>query len=168
MHIGVYRVVPAVRPSRPIPSCRCPGTMPRPIARGRASACRPRPSGKRRRGDPTGDAIRGATPGTPPGRTVARRLGGQLRWEITPRARVHTGCRMWQETSGNGSLTGTPKITTSEDRPETPLARRRETSRVTRGGSWLDHPTTLRTTHRHPVGPAYSGNLIGFRCAKNP
>ena len=41
-------------------------------------------------------------------------------------------------------------------------------SRVTRGGSWLDHPTTLRTTHRHPVSPAYSGNLIGFRCAKNP
>ena len=41
-------------------------------------------------------------------------------------------------------------------------------SRVTRGGSWLDHPATLRTTHRHPVVPAYSGNLIGFRCAKSP
>jgi iron(II)-dependent oxidoreductase len=40
--------------------------------------------------------------------------------------------------------------------------------RVTRGGSWLDHPAVLAATFRHPIAPSYSVNVVGFRCAKSP
>jgi formylglycine-generating enzyme required for sulfatase activity len=40
--------------------------------------------------------------------------------------------------------------------------------RVGRGGCWLDPMAILETTHRNPIGPLYSSNTIGFRCAKSP
>jgi len=40
--------------------------------------------------------------------------------------------------------------------------------RGARGGSWLDHPAVLATTHRHTIAPSYSVNVLGFRCAKSP
>ena len=40
--------------------------------------------------------------------------------------------------------------------------------RVARGGSWLDHPAVLATSHRLPIAPSYAVNVVGFRCAKSP
>jgi iron(II)-dependent oxidoreductase len=39
--------------------------------------------------------------------------------------------------------------------------------RVTRGGSWLDHPLMSRTASRWRNGPGYSAHPYGFRCAKS-
>ena len=49
-----------------------------------------------------------------------------------------------------------------------PLGPEAGKSRVTRGGSWLDHPAVLTTTFRHSIPPSYAVNVVGFRCAKNP
>jgi len=40
--------------------------------------------------------------------------------------------------------------------------------RVLRGSSWIDHFTSVRTTHRLPIDPAISTNTTGFRCTRDP
>jgi len=40
--------------------------------------------------------------------------------------------------------------------------------RVARGGSWLAPAVLLETTRRLAIGPSYSSNFLGFRCAKTP
>jgi formylglycine-generating enzyme required for sulfatase activity len=39
--------------------------------------------------------------------------------------------------------------------------------RATRGGSWNNHPTTLRLSYRYRHGPADHGYTLGFRCARD-
>jgi len=41
------------------------------------------------------------------------------------------------------------------------------TKRVQRGGSWLEAPTTLRSTSRFSLAPSILSFHLGFRCAQN-
>jgi len=40
-------------------------------------------------------------------------------------------------------------------------------TKVIRGGSWSDHPATIRSTARFGYDPGKKDNEIGFRCAQH-
>ena len=144
-------------PATTIRSRSSTGSRRRPSARGPAAACRPRPSGRRRRAAPTrarypwGDD-EDATPRARRRRPEARRR--PRRSARIPTARARTVCWTWPATSGSGSGD-------AHRRPG------RRPERVLRGGSFASPGLAwARCAMRSHSRPERRQAHIGFRVAR--
>ena len=125
-------------------------------ALGRASACRPRPSGRRpRRGDPTAGARRFPWGDAPPRRAREPRTSGTFGPAPVgayPAARASSAATRCSATSGSGR----PVRLRAPTRASAPFPYREYSEvffgdeyKVLRGGSWATHPIAIRTTFRN-------------------
>ena len=132
---------------------------------GRASGCRPRPSGRRRRAAPTDASTRGAGASrarvTP---TSARRAAAPCRSARSPAARRRTASSISRATSGSGATTSTIP-TFYEDGPRNNPSNLRggEKARlVMRGGSFMYGSRALRTYAARASRPTTASETAAF------